>query len=148
MKRREFVKNTVILSTAAATSAAFFSREAAAGAPPQRLGDPKNPAALEKKHVPLVQAPGMVKRDEWFDVKVNVGFMTPHPSAPGHWIEEVDLLVNGKKVSEIENETGGTTSPDACFRIRLTEPAELEAVSTCNLHGTWISQPVKVAVTK
>ena len=147
MKRREFVKNTVILSAAAAASAAFLSREAGADAPPQRLKDPKNPTALEKKHVPLVQAPGTVKEDEWFDVRVKVGFMTPHPSAPGHWIEEVKLLVNGKKVSEIENEAGGTTSPDACFRIRLSGPAELEAVSTCNLHGTWISQPVKVTVT-
>lgn len=146
MKRREFVKNTVILGAAAAATAAFPSREADADAPPLVLKNPKNPTELEKKHVPLVQAPGTVKKDEWFDVKVKVGFLTPHPSTPGHWIEEVDLLVNGKKVSEVENKAGGTTSSDACFRIRLSGPSEIEAVSTCNLHGTWISQPVKVTV--
>ncbi len=146
MNRREFIKNTAIAG-AALSSASFLTTDVVhADEPVHRLENPANPSTLEKKHVPLVEVPGSVKKGQWFDVKVKVGFMLPHPSTPGHWIEEIKLLVNGKEVSKIENEAGGTTSSDGCFRIRLDSPAVLESVAHCNLHGTWISKPVKVAV--
>ena len=149
MKRREFIKNTAIISAAAVSSASLLKAgdvRADEDEPPRRLQDPGKPTALEKKHVPLVEAPNSVKKNQWFEVKIKVGYMTPHPSTAGHWIDEIKLLVNGKEVSETENSAGGTTSPDGYFKIRLQAPAEIEAVAHCNLHGAWASTPVKIAV--
>ncbi len=147
MKRREFLKNTAIIGGAAMSLAVLpATGRADTDQPPQTLKDPKNPSTLEKKHVPLVEAPAQAKKDEWFDVRVKVGFMIPHPSTPGHWIDEIKLLVNGKEVGEIDNQAGGITSPDGCFRIRLQAPSELRAVIRCNLHGTWTGESVKVNV--
>ncbi len=147
MERREFLKNTAIIGAVALSTAPLLNAGTAkAEEPIHELKDPNNPSTLEKKHVPLVQAPKRVKKGEWFDVTVKVGYMLPHPSTPGHWIDDIKLLVNGKEVSEIENKAGGTTSSDGCFKIRIEAPAVLEAIAHCNLHGTWRSAPVKVAV--
>ncbi|RMG03241.1 MAG: desulfoferrodoxin, partial [Nitrospirae bacterium] len=101
---------------------------------------------LEQKHVPLIVAPEKVKKDEWFDLKVKVGFMKEHPSTPEHWITEIKLILNGRKVAKTEYKVGGVSASEATFRIKLTSDSTLEAVEHCNLHGTWISEPVKVKV--
>ena len=155
MKRREFMKKTAVV-TAAAVSSAVLTGTMAGAAPKStgtageekllRLRDPGNPTTLEKKHVPLIEAPKQVKKDAWFEVTVKVGYKIAHPSTPGHWIDEIRLLVDGKEVGRIDSITGGTTSPDGIFRIRLQEPAVLTAIANCNLHGTWTGSPVKVAV--
>ncbi len=147
MKRREFIKNTAILGGVAVSAALIPAARASGTDPhPQTIKDPKNPTSLEKKHVPLVEAPAKVKKDEWFEVRVKVGYMLPHPSTPEHWIDEIKLLVNGKEVAEIDNEAGGITSSDGCFRIRLQAPSEIKALIHCNLHGTWTGESVKVNV--
>ncbi len=148
MKRRAFIKNTAILGAAAMSSAILSdSGHADEKGPVQTLKDPANPTTLEKKHVPLIEAPGNVKKGEWFDVRVKVGYMIEHPSTTGHWIDEIELLVNGKKITELENEVGGVTSPNGLFRIRLQETSEIRAVIDCNLHGKWTGSSVKVTVT-
>ncbi len=111
-----------------------------------RLTNKETPSILEKKHVPLVIAPKEVKKGQWFQVEVKVGFQIEHPSTPGHWIEEITILVDGKKISELENEIGGIASPNGYFTIRLNESATIEAIADCNLHGKWISEPVKIKV--
>lgn len=148
MKRREFLKNTTLLGAAAVSVAVLpDTGHADKDDPIHTLKDPKNPTTLEKKHVPLVEAPRNVKKDEWFDVRVKVGYMITHPSVPGHWIDDIELLVNGMKVIELENEVGGITSPNGQFKIKLHETAEIRAVIDCNLHGKWTGSEVKVTVT-
>ncbi len=152
MKRRQFVKAGVagatLLLTGSVTQAGDQKKADAKVGKINTLVNKENPTTLEKKHVPLVEAPKSVKKDEWFQVKVKVGFMIEHPSKPDHWIDRIELQVNGKKVSEIVNVTGGTTSPNACFTIRLQSPGDvkLEAVADCNIHGTWLGEPVYVKV--
>ncbi len=111
-----------------------------------RLKDPKHPSLMEKKHVPAVIAPSEVKAGEWFEVKVKVGYMIPHPSTPDHWITKIYLLCNGQKIAEVEYPIGGVVASEATFKIRLKQNARLEALEHCNLHGTWISEPVEVRV--
>ncbi len=41
---------------------------------------------------------------------------------------------------------GGLSSPYAHFRIRLNETSRIEAIEHCNLHGTWIGEPVDIRV--
>jgi len=148
MTRRTFIKGTLL------TAAAMSSGSALAGEYKQkstkelnRLSSRDNPSVLEQKHVPGIQAPDTIESGAWFDVKINVGFMKEHPSTPGHWITKITLLVNGSEVAESDFEKGGITSSNAVFRIKLDTNATLEAIEHCNLHGTWISDPVDIKVT-
>lgn len=147
MHRRKFIKGTLLVTAALAAGRAIpgeYDAESAEGI--NRLTNRENPSALEQKHVPAVAAPDEVSPRTWFDVNVNVGFMKEHPSTPGHWITMIKLLVDGKEVAETGFKSGGVSASSAHFRIRLDKSATLEAVEHCNLHGTWISDPVKIKV--
>lgn len=153
MNRRQFIKRAVL--TAAFLSAGSprvwgYNGEEESGESTEggllRLQNREDPSVLEQKHVPAIDAPGQVKKGGWFDVKVKVGFMKEHPSNPDHWITSIKLLLNGEEIAETDFSVGGVSAPSATFRIRLEETSKLEAVEDCNLHGTWISDPVTVAV--
>jgi superoxide reductase len=111
-----------------------------------RLKNKENPSILEQKHVPGLELPDRAATDEWIDVKVNVGFMKEHPSTPEHWITKIKLLADGNTIAKTSYKTGGLSPSSATFRIRLKKTATLEAVEHCNLHGTWISEPVTLTV--
>lgn len=148
MKRRDFIKGA-LLATVAISSGKTFAGEYGEKSMKDinRLTNRDNPSVLEQKHVPSVEAPDMAESGQWFDVKVNVGFMEEHPSTPGHWITMIKLLADGKEVSKSEFERGGISAPEAKFRIRLDKSAKLEAIEHCNLHGTWISDPLNIKIT-
>jgi superoxide reductase len=129
------------------TGKAFADREMHEGGQKvNRLSNRVKPSMMEKKHVPAIEAPHAIGFDKWFDVKVRVGYLAEHPSTPGHWITEIKLIVDGREVSGIENEVGGISASESSFRIRLKKTSILEAIEHCNLHGVWISDPVKVEV--
>ncbi len=148
MNRREFIKGAVITSAVLSSGKLMAEEYERKGKKElNRLTNRDNPSVLEQKHVPLIEIPGTAKSGAWVDVYVKVGFMQEHPSTPGHWITEIKLLVNGKKTAKAEFKTGGTTASFAAFRIRLDNDATIKAIEHCNLHGTWISDPVTVKVT-
>lgn len=147
MNRRDFLK----MSTAVFAGATFsgyipevFTRPANASQDFNRLENRKQPTELEKKHVPAIILPDNVRKDEFFPVTVKVGYSVDHPSVPEHWIDEIRLLVDGKEVSRLYYKVGGVTAPSATFMITLKKDSVLEAVEHCNLHGSWISDPVNV----
>ena len=111
-----------------------------------RLQNREDPSVLEQKHVPAIEAPRQVRKGRWFDVKVKVGFMREHPSNPDHWITFIKLLANGQEIAKTEFPVGGVSASSATFRIRLEETSKIEAIENCNLHGTWISDPVTLTV--
>ncbi len=139
MKRRNFLKLLAALGLGGLHSAW-------AAEPYHRLENPRSPTLMEKKHVPAVEAPSRVKAGEWFEVRVRVGYLVEHPSTPEHWITRIELHCNGRGVAIVEFPEGGNLAPVAVFRVRLNRSAVLEAVENCNLHGTWISPPVRVEV--
>jgi superoxide reductase len=148
MNRRSFIKGALL------TAAAISSDKAQAGEYKHeskkelnRLTERDNPSVMEQKHVPGIETPDTVRSGSWFDVKINVGFMKEHPSTPGHWITKIKLLIDGSKAAESDFKKGGITSSNAVFRIKLDTNAKLEAVEHCNLHGTWVSDPVDIKVT-
>lgn len=151
MKRRDFIKATVL------TTALIFSRVATAAehekkdsaeqdAKLLRLRNRENPTVMEQKHVPGIEAPRKVKKGELFDVKVKVGYMKEHPSTPDHWITWIKLRVDGKEVARTAYEIGGISWSHATFKIRLQKTSSIEAIENCNLHGTWIGDPLPIAV--
>ncbi len=149
MHRREFIKGALLSSAVLTASAGKIFAEGSGqtvGMDINRLQSKESPSALEQKHVPVVDAPASVKPGDWFDAKVKVGFMQEHPSTEGHWITMIKLLVDGKDVAVTEFKSGGISASYATFRIKLDIASTIEAMEHCNLHGTWISQPVSIKI--
>ncbi len=145
MERREFLKKAVVASAVIATGKSLaVASENPEGKELLRLKNKENPSVLEQKHVPVIESPNKVYPSDWFDVKVKVGFMKEHPSTPKHWITMIKLLIDGKEAAETDFKVGGVSASSTTFKIRLEKASTLEAVENCNLHGTWISEPVKI----
>ncbi len=142
MQRRDFLKRTAALAALLVTTKSFADEQKKEGC--MKHANKDNPSVMEQRHVPAVFAPLKAKAGEWFDVKTRVGFMNEHPSTEEHYITFIKLLVDGKEVAVKEFKVGGITFPDAIFKIKLDKAATLEVVENCNLHGTWISEPLKV----
>lgn len=79
--------------------------------------------AAKEKHVPVVQ-----KVDA--GVKVKVGEV-PHPMEEKHFIEWVEIIVDGKAYRQFLNP--GET-PEAVFKV---DAEQVTAREYCNLHGLW-----------
>lgn len=79
--------------------------------------------AAKEKHVPVVEkvAGG---------VKVKVGSV-PHPMEEKHYIEWIELIVNGKAERQFLKPG---QAPEAVFKV---EQKNVTAREYCNLHGLW-----------
>lgn len=101
--------------------------------------DQKNLADLEKKHLPVIEAPDKVKKDEAFEINVRVGGIdgVQHPNEPGHSIEWVELYCGDTFLGRA-GYSGGTSYPEAKFKVKLSHAhGPLKAWAKCNLHGLW-----------
>ncbi len=103
---------------------------------------------MDKKHVPIIEAPEEVEAKEPFNVKIKVGGIdgVEHPNTLGHWINWVELYAGERLISKIEFE------PEMCdgyvvnLNVTLDETATLRAREFCNLHGLWEGKEKKVRV--
>jgi superoxide reductase len=147
MNRREVLRAAAVATGIMISGKAFADRKIYEDRQKaNRLSNRDRPSMMEKKHVPAIEAPHAVGADEWFDVKVRVGYLAEHPSTQGHWITEIKCMVDGRDVAKTEYEEGWISASEASFRIRLKKTARLEAIEHCNLHGIWISDPVEIKV--
>lgn len=99
----------------------------------ENTGDDKT--ALEKKHVPYIQAPDQVKKGEPFEVTVTFGKEIDHPMEPGHYIQYFDLYAEYASLARV------TFTPhmkaEATLQVKLEESAKLRVYAFCNLHDHW-----------
>jgi superoxide reductase len=110
-----------------------------------RAADPMNLTDLEKRHLPMIEAPPRVRRGEPFFVAVCVGQLLAHPRERNHFIEFVEIYADELLLARVAL-TAVSTMPEATLRIRLTGPTrQLLAIDRCNLHGVW-SAAVPIAV--
>lgn len=79
--------------------------------------------AAQEKHVPVVEK---VEGG----VKVKVGEVA-HPMEEKHWIEWVEVVVDGKAYRQFLNPG---EAPEATFNV---EGDQVTAREYCNLHGLW-----------
>lgn len=98
---------------------------------------------LEKKHLPVIEAPDSVKAGEPFEVTVHVGKLLAHPNEPGHHIESIELYKGHVFLARVDL-AGGLAEPKATFTVMLESDVDdqnsgLRAFEKCNLHGTWES---------
>ncbi|MEJ6951208.1 class II SORL domain-containing protein [Natronospora cellulosivora (SeqCode)] len=97
--------------------------------------DEANKTALEKKHVPFIQAPETVKKGEYFDVKVRMGEEIDHPMEAEHFIQYLDLYADYYHLSRISFTP--ESKAEVTFTIKLEESCTLRAYELCNIHGQW-----------
>jgi superoxide reductase len=109
-----------------------------------------------EKHVPVIEAPDSVEKNETFTVAATVGKEIEHPNTVPHHIRWIQLffLPDGKKIPiEIasfeftahgdqnpdQDDAGVYTNPSVSGCIRIDGPGTLMASSYCNIHGLWQS---------
>lgn len=109
-----------------------------------------------EKHIPVIDAPDIVKKGETLKVSVAVGKAIAHPNTTAHHIRWVAVffLPDGEKFpyhvgrSEFgahgESTQGPDTSsvytgPEALFSLKTDKSGTILATSYCNIHGLWES---------
>ncbi len=97
--------------------------------------DLDTPTDLEKKHLPVIDAPDTVSAGKEFEVTIDVGRLLTHPSEPGHSIQWIALKRGDLTLASLH--LTPSVSPSVTVKIRLDETSELQAVERCNLHGEW-----------
>ena len=101
--------------------------------------DQKNLVDLEKKHLPVIEAPDKAKKDEAFEISVRVGGIdgVQHPNEAGHFIEWLELYCGDTFIAR-SGFSGGTSYGVARFKVKLSHAhGPLKAWARCNLHGLW-----------
>jgi superoxide reductase len=99
--------------------------------------DWNNMTDLEKKHLPIITAPESIKKDECFEVTVEVGKLMQHPNELGHHIRFIELYAGHTYLARIDL-TAHKTCPIMKTCISLDHiHGRLRAFAHCNLHGTW-----------
>jgi len=101
--------------------------------------DKGNLTDLEKKHLPVIDAPNEVKKDEIFNVSVEVGRLLAHPNEAGHFIEWIELYCGDTFLARVSL-SGGASAPKVSIPLKLTHAhGPLKVWDKCNLHGLWES---------
>jgi superoxide reductase len=91
---------------------------------PMTLQEEKTKDAATEKHVPFIE-----KTDG--GVTVRVGQNAAHPMEPAHWIQWIELLVDGSVYRKF---LSPGDAPEAEFSV---SGANLSAREYCNVHGLW-----------
>ena len=90
---------------------------------PMKLFKENSVDAAKEKHVPVIE-----KTADGFKVKVG---SVAHPMEEKHWIEWVELIVDGKVYRQFLKPG---QAPEAVFCIKADT---VTAREYCNLHGLW-----------
>jgi len=111
----------------------------------------------KEKHMPVIEAPELVKAGEAFPVKVSIGKEIPHPNTTEHHIEWIDLYFHpevekfphqvGHFAFSAHGEAAGGpntgpvyTEPQVTVMVKVSKPGTLHAMALCNIHGLWAGQ--------
>lgn len=107
-----------------------------------------------EKHVPVIDAPDTVNKDEFFEVRVTLGKEVAHPNTTEHHIRWVRLYFkpeDEKFTYEVgsfeftahgESVQGADKGPvythhEVVVAMKIAKPGYLIATSYCNIHGLW-----------
>ncbi|MDD3343670.1 MAG: desulfoferrodoxin family protein [Sulfurospirillaceae bacterium] len=135
MKRRDAIK-LAALAALATTYASAYDAKLIVNKNMMTVKDPANPTELELKHSPEIKV-GAMDAKGYSLVEVNIGQKgIIHPSEDKHWIYEIELLADGKKVASVSLEP--TTSRGyLAARVNTKAVKTLSAISKCNIHGEY-----------
>ena len=115
-----------------------------------------------EKHIPVIEAPDIIKKGEAVKITVTVGKEISHPNTTEHHIKSIELyfLASGEKfpyqVARFEFNTHGESvqgpntstiysEPTVIASFKSDKPGTILASSYCNIHGLWKnSKDIKV----
>ncbi|WP_029898956.1 class II SORL domain-containing protein [Desulfohalovibrio reitneri] len=107
-----------------------------------------------EKHVPVIECPDSVARDDFFQITVSLGKEVAHPNTTEHhisWIE-VYFMPEGEKFVQqvarfefsahgqsVEGPNEGTvyTHHTGTCSMKTGKPGTILATAYCNIHGLW-----------
>lgn len=148
--RREFIRTVIaggtVTALAGVGSIQILAQETTPASQPAEFihaEDPANMTPGEQVHVPLIDLPDGLSAEGPTTVRIQVGEM-PHEMEEAHWIQWVELHSDGQLLAHIDLDW---RVPEAT----VTVPAALHGTETlvarehCNLHGSWESEPFRVA---
>ena len=110
-----------------------------------------------EKHVPVIECPDQVNKDELFDIKVSLGKEIAHPNTTEHHIRWIDVYfhADGDKFpyqiahvafsahgesADGPNQGPAYTHHAATISMKTAKPGVVYASSLCNIHGLWENQ--------
>jgi superoxide reductase len=123
----------------------------------EKLGNLLQEADWKKeKHVPVIECPDQVTKNEMFDVNVGIGKEIVHPNKTEHHISWIELyfLPDGEKFPyqigryEFTAHGASTDGPDTSSvythhnvtaRFKTGKSGSILAMAYCNIHGLWQS---------
>jgi superoxide reductase len=109
-----------------------------------------------EKHVPVIECPESVRKDQVFEVKVGVGKEVAHPNTTEHHIRWIKLYfvpegasaaydvaalhfsAHGESTEGADKGPAHTHHQGSAF-LKLQKGGTLYATSYCNIHGLWES---------
>jgi len=108
----------------------------------------------KEKHVPVIECPDEVPKEEMFDVKVTLGKEVAHPNTTAHHIRWIHLyfIADGDKFSyqvgnfeftahgeAVDGADKGPvyTNHSVTASLKISKPGTLIGISLCNIHGLW-----------
>ena len=95
----------------------------------------------KEKHMPIIDVPASVKKDEFFEFTVTVGKDVPHPNTIEHHIKWIQVFadIDGRAPIHIGTFDFGPTfsEPKVTLKLKLEKTANIFALEYCNLHGVW-----------
>jgi len=135
MKRRDAIK-VAALAALAVTTVSAYDEKLIVNKQKMEIKDPANPTEAELKHSPEIKI-GAADVQGFALVEVNIGQKgVIHPSVANHWIYEIELQADGKKIASVSLEPLASRGYLAT-RVNTKEIKTLSAISRCNLHGDY-----------
>ena len=135
MQRRDAIK-LAALAALATTYASAYDEKLIVNKKKMEINDPANPTELELKHSPEIKVGG-VDAQGFSLIEVNIGQKgVIHPSIDNHWIFEIELYADDKKIANVSLEPTASRGYLAT-RINTKNIKTLSAISKCNLHGEY-----------
>jgi superoxide reductase len=110
----------------------------------------------QEKHVPVIEMPNTVKKDEIVRLTVSVGKQIAHPNTTAHHIASMevyfhpdgekfpillgryDFMAHGSGAQGADTSTV-FTHPEVNVAFKTGKPGKVLAMSYCNIHGLWTS---------
>ena len=92
--------------------------------------------SLDPKHTPKIVAPDSVKRGQWFDVTVNIGTGSDHPSLSEHFVRYIALYINTAEITRVYLHPV-YSFPKVTFTIVLDEGGSLRAIAEPTHSAGW-----------
>ena len=92
-----------------------------------------NEAVTNEKHLPVISVGNLGNNQHKIKVDVGGG---KHPNEIDHWIQWVEVQVNGLYVGRTEF-SASIMEPIAEFTVNNVSNSKIGAVARCNKHGLW-----------